>query len=104
MDVMAGSLGPENISSPPLSRPGEPESGNELPHANGQRPRTPNWDVSDDSTSASSSSDELETDKNGGDCDNMIEKWRLIRLADRQRSQTKVADAQFALSHQDTRS
>lgn len=90
MDVMASDLEPENPSSPPLSRPGNPESGNQPSHATSHRPRIADWDISSDSTSASSSSAELETDRNSGDCDKMMEKWRLIRLADRQRSQTKI--------------
>ena len=49
-----------------------------------------------DSTSASSSRNEQETVRADSDCDRMVEKWRLIRLADKLRPQKKVDAASVA--------
>ncbi|KAF6219701.1 hypothetical protein HO133_004170 [Letharia lupina] len=95
MDVIANGLGADNSSTPPLSRSGKPESGDKPPYVIGQRVELPPAHESNDSTdsytstSASSSTDELETDGKDDDCDRMVEKWRLIRLADKTRVQKK---------------
>ena len=100
MDVIANGLGADNSSTPPLSRSGKPESGDKPPYVIGQRVELPPAHESNDptdsynSTSASSSTDELETDGKDDDCDRMVEKWRLIRLADKNSVQKKkVAEA-----------
>lgn len=89
MDVIAGDLGPEN------SRPGNQDSPNKPPYAPGQRAKSPDWDVANDSatsydsTSASPSMNEVGADRNGDGCDDMMEKWRLIRLADRDKDKAR---------------
>ena len=101
-DVTASSLGPESQLSMPLSRPGIPESGNEESDIASQNLKPPHWDDSNDSddsynsTSASPSSEERGTDGNGGNCDKMVEKWRLIRLADKNTPPKKVDDVKAA--------
>ena len=97
-DVTASSLGPESQLSMPLSRPGIPDSGNEESYIASQHVKLPHWgdsndsDDSYDSTSASPSSEERETNGNGGNCDKMVERWRLIRLADKNTPPNKVDD------------
>ena len=98
MDAMASGIGTELPLSPPLSGPDKPESGNELQHTSHQRQKLQVWDVpsdsveSQDSTTATSSSAGQEIDTDGGKTEKMIEKWRLIRLADKNRARKKVAD------------
>lgn len=95
MDIVAGGLESEDSFPPPLSRPGKPESGSEQPYCTDQRLKLSVWDEPTDSadshgsTSMSTSSDELETDRNGDNCEKMIERWRLIRLADKDRPKKK---------------
>ena len=106
MDLIPSGIRSEIPLSPPLSRPGNHEPVNKPLHATNQREQLPVWDVpsdsaeSGDSTSASASSLEQETSKNGGDCDQMIEKWRLIKLADKNRARKKVADAKADIPDQ----
>lgn len=96
MEAMPSGLGPEDEFSPQLSRTGKPESVDKLHYATGQRVTLPGSDGFYGSASASSSSHDIETNRNGGNCDEMAEKWRLIRLGDKHRSQKKVTDAKVA--------
>lgn len=98
MDVMAGDVGPDLPIAPALSRPHRPEPGNKSLQMTEQRTQLPVWEVPDDSTeshdstSASSPSLEQETHKNDDrECERMIEKWRSIKAADKNRAQRKVA-------------
>lgn len=99
MDVMAGGIESDVPIAPTLSRPHRPEPGNKSLQSTDQRAQLPVWEVPDDSaeshgsTSASSPSAEQETNKDAHDpCDRMIEKWRLIKVADKNRAQNKVAN------------
>lgn len=98
MDVIHDILGLDKSSSAPLSYPTEMDPGDQVLQATDEREQMHHWDVSNDSatshdtTSASPSSSEVETDRNEGRCDEMIEKWRLIRLADKNRARKKVTD------------
>ena len=96
MDVMAGSTGPEIPISPPSSRSDDLEAPNMALNVTDQRGKLPVWDVPDDSSESSSASPsiaEQEGDRNdNGARDRMIEKWRLIKLADKNRAQKKVSD------------
>ena len=98
MDTVASGIRTELPLSPPLSGPDKPESGNELQHTSLQRERIPVWDVPSDSaesqvsTTATPSSAEQEIDTDSSKTEKMIEKWRLIRLVDKNRARTKVAD------------
>lgn len=98
MDIMPSSVGPEIPISPPSSRSDELESQNMALHVTDQRGKLPVWDVPDDSTeshgstSMSPSVAERESSRDdGGACDRMIEKWRLIKIADKNRARKKVA-------------
>ena len=88
MDFRAGSIEPDESFSPPLVRD-NPESGNKPPYTTGQLVTPLEWDLPDnsadshDSTSASSSSDGPNTDMNRDNCERVIEQWRLIRLANK---------------------
>ena len=101
MDIIANSLGTNISFSPFFSHPGKPESGNKSPSAIDQcvglsgHIDVDNSADSHESTSASSSSDEEETVGKDDDCDKMLEKWRLIRLSDRNKAQKKVDDAKL---------
>lgn len=99
MDVMAGGIGPDVPIAPTLSRPHRPEPGDKSLQSLDQRAQLPVWEVPDDSaeshgsTSASSPSAVQETNKDAHDpCDRMIEKWRSIKVADKNRAQKKVAN------------
>lgn len=97
VDVIASGPQPENSISPSLSHTAESESVSKPEYATGQIAKMPDWNVSNDlaesnnSTSASTFSNETQTIRNDDDCDKMVEKWRLIRLADRNEAQKKVA-------------
>ena len=96
MDVIVSAFRPDTSFSAFFSRSGEPGSGSKSPSAITQHVEQPdhiemdNFDNSSESTSASSCSNEAETVRKDDSCDKMIEKWRLIRLSDRQKSQKKV--------------
>ena len=97
MDIMSGAIGPEIPISPPSSRSDELESQNMALHITDQRGKLPVWDVPDDSTeshsstSASPSIAEQESNRDdGGARDRMIEKWRSIKIADKNRARKKV--------------
>ncbi len=96
MDVVVSGLEPENSNSPSLSGPDKPESVHQPAYPTGQSVNLAIWDNSTDSvdssysTSASSSTSEIETGKNDDRCDKMVEKWRLIRLADKSGRQKRV--------------
>ncbi len=98
MDVIVSGLEPESSFSPSLSGPDKPESAHQPAYPTGQSVNPANWDNSTDSadsnysTSASSSTSEAETVRNDDRCDKMVEKWRLIRLADKTGRQKKVDD------------
>ena len=96
---MADPIGPEIPISPPSSRSDELESQNMALHVTDQRGKVPVWDVPDDSTeteshsstSASPSIAEQESNRDdGGARDRMIEKWRSIKIADKNRARKKV--------------
>ena len=97
---MAGPVGPEIPISPPSSRSDELESQSMALHVTDQHGKLPVWDVPDESTdshastSASSSVAEQESnrDDDGGARDRMIEKWRAIKIADKNRARKKVSD------------
>ena len=88
MDSRDGSIEPDESFSPPLVRD-NPDSGNKSPYTTGQLVTPSEWDLpgtsadSHDSTSASSSSDGPNTDMNRDNCERVIEQWRLIRLANK---------------------
>lgn len=99
MSVMASGIGPDVPIAPTSSRPHNPEPGNKSLQSTDQRAQLPMWEVPDDSaeshssTSASSPSAEQETNKDAHDpYDKMIEKWRLIKVADKDRAQKKVTN------------
>ncbi len=98
MDDITDGFGPESISSPPSSHAVRPESVTQPLNNTEQRVNLQDWDISTDSadsqvpTSTSPSSNELETDKNDNACEKMIEKWDLIRHADKNRARKKVND------------
>ena len=106
MGDIGDSIRPENSLSPSLSRSGEPETGHMQPHITGQRGNLADRDHSNDSNdtydsiAASSFTDGLETNATSGDCEKMVEKWRLIRRADKLRPRKKVTDATFAVFDQ----
>ena len=97
VDVIVSGPEPENSISPSLSHTGESGSVSKPEYATGQSAKMPDWNVSNDSadsnypTSASTSSNETQTIRNDDGCDKMVEKWRLIRFADRSGAQKKVA-------------
>lgn len=97
MDIIASAFRPDTSFSAFFSRSGESEPGNKSPSASTQHVELPNHidvdnsDDSSESTSASSFSNEAETVRKDVNCDKMIEKWRLVRLSDRQKAQKKVA-------------
>ena len=101
MDDVPDGLIPESPLSPPLSRPGEPESENRPPYASDQREKQPRWDDSNHSddlsnlTLANPSTDNLEIGGHDDGCDGMVEKWRSIKLADKNRIEKKVAGARL---------
>ena len=96
MDIMTGGIGPEIPISPPSSRSDELESHNMALHPTDQGGKLPVWDIADDSTeshvstSASPSIAEQESLRDdGGASDRMIEKWRSIKIADKNRAQKR---------------
>ena len=98
MDVMTGGVGPEIPISPPSSRSDDLESQHMTVHVADQHGKRPVWDVPDDSTeshvstSASPSVAEQESTRDdGGASERMIEKWRSIKIADKNRAQKKVS-------------
>ena len=99
MDAIVSAFRPDTAFSAFFSRSGESESGNKSPSATNQNVELPGHinmdktDESSESTSTSSFSNEAEIVRMDDNCDNMIEKWRLIKLADKQKAQKKVADA-----------
>ena len=99
MDLVPGRVEPNNLSPPPLSHPGDTLLENAPLRDSGERSELLGWDVpndsaeSNDSTSATSCSIVQEPERNSGNCDEMIEKWRCIRLADKNKAQKKVAHA-----------
>ena len=101
MDDLPSSLVPGGPLSPPLPRPNKPEL--EPQDATDQRSKRPHGEDSNepddwlDPTPAIPSSNEVETERNDDDCQDMVEKWRLIRQADKNSAQKKVADAEVAL-------
>ncbi len=103
MDDITDGFGAESISSPPSSHPVRPEPVTKPPNATEQRVNLQEWDVSTDSadshvpTSTSPSSNDLEIDKNREACEKMEEKWRLIRLADKNTARKKVDDAKACI-------
>ena len=104
MDIMAGAIGPEIPISPPSSRSDDLEPPNMPLHVTDQRGKLPVWDVPDDSTeshvstSASPSIADQESNRDdGGASDRMIEKWRSIKIADKNRAQKKVSDGEADL-------
>lgn len=76
MSFRAGSVEPDESFSPPLVRD-NPELGNKSPYA------------TDDPTSSSSSSGGPDTDMNRDNCERVLEQWRLIRLADKNKPKKK---------------
>ena len=101
MDIMAGGIGPEVPISPPSSRSDELESHSMALPATDQCGKLPVWDIPDDSTESHVSTSEspsiAEQGSNrddGGASDRMIEKWRSIKIADRNRAQKKVSDGE----------
>ena len=101
MDVMPGAIGPEIPISPPSSRSDELESQSMPLHVTDQHGKLPVWDVPDESTdshsSTSASASEAEQESNrddGGARDRMIEKWRAIKIADKNRARKKVSDGE----------
>ena len=103
MDVMTGAIAPETPISPPSSRSDELEPQSMALHASHQNGKLPVWDVPDgstestSSTSASPSIAEQESNRDdGGARDRMIEKWRSIKIADKNRAQKKVLDGEVA--------
>ena len=101
MDSMPGGNGPEIPISPPSSRSDELESQNMTVHVTDQHRKLPVWDLPDDSTeshgSTSMSPSVAERESHiddGGARDRMIEKWRSIKIADKNRAQKKVSDAE----------
>ena len=105
MGLNLDGFGPELSPTPPLMRTGNRDPDDKPLPINDQHQTLPNWDLpndsadSQDSISSSSSiaEQEPEMNGNGGDCDRMIEKWRLIKLADKNRAQKKVTEAQAAV-------
>lgn len=99
MDLIASAFRPDISISPFFSRPSVAESGDKSPNATDQHMELSghvdmvNSDVSHESTPASSCGDEIETARKDDNCDDMMEKWRLIRLSDRQKAEKKVAAA-----------
>ena len=98
MDIMAGGIGPEIPISPPSSRSDELEASSIALQVTDQRGKLPVWDVPDDSTeshgstSASPSIAEQESNRDdGGARERMIEKWRSIKIADKNRPKEKVS-------------
>ena len=94
MSFRAGSVEADESFSPPLVRD-NPEFGNKSPYATGQLVNPLEWDVSTnsadshDSTSSSSSSDGPDTDMTRDNCERVLEQWRLIRLADKNKPKKK---------------
>ena len=94
MGFRAGSVEPDESFSPPLVRD-NPEFGNKSPYTTGQLVNPLEWELSNssadshDSTSTSSSSDEPGTDMNHDNCERVLEQWRSIRLADKNRPKKK---------------
>lgn len=100
MDLIASAFRPDISISDFFSRPVMAESGDKSPSPADQHMELPgdvdmvNSDVSLESTPASSCGGETETARKDDNCDDMMEKWRLIRLADRQKAKKKVATAE----------
>lgn len=98
---MPSGLGSESPFSPPPSRSGRPESENQPQSTAGQPVGTVGWDTSNDTDNlldprpTGPSSNQLNSNNNSAGCDKMVEKWRLIRIADRNQSKRKVADAKI---------
>ena len=92
MDLITGRVEPNSVSPLPLSHPGDTVRENSPLRESGERTQSSDWDVpndsaeSHDSTSATSSSAIQEPESNSGNCDEMIEKWRLIKVADKTRA------------------
>ena len=95
MDVTVSELRPDNPFSSTLPPPANTESASAHMYALEQQVNLQdlnNSDLQPRPTSARPSTQELETDENDDECANMVEKWRLIRLADKIKSQKKVHD------------
>ena len=94
MSFRNGSVEPDESFSPPLMRDNQ-EFGNKSPYTTGQLINPLEWDVSNssadshDSTSSSSSSDGPDTDMTGDNCARVLEQWRLIRLAEKNKPKKK---------------
>ena len=92
MDLTPGRVEPDNLSPLPLSHPADTLLETAPLRDSRERTQSSDWDVpndsaeSHDSTSATPSSAAQETESNRGNCDEMIEKWRLIKLADKTRA------------------
>ena len=99
MDLIASAFRPDISISPFFSRPSITEARDELPSAIDQRMELSghidmvNSDVSHETSPVSSCADETEIARKDDDCDEMMEKWRLIRLSDRQKAKKKVVAA-----------
>ena len=103
MDIMTGAIAPEIPISPPSSRSDELESQNMALHGSHQNGKLPVWDVPDDSTESHSSTsaspsiaEQGGNEDDGGARERMIEKWRSIKIADKNRAQKKVWDGEVA--------
>ena len=104
MDGIINGLLPEHSYSPPSPHMGETELGNKTPYANEQGAKTIGWELPSDSadsfetSSTSPSTKDSAIDSNGAGCDALVEKWRLIRLADKNKSQRRVGSGRVILS------
>lgn len=96
MDISPDGFGPELSPSPPILRTGNHEPDDKLLPNNDPHQLLPEWDLpndsaeSQDTTSSTSSIPEQEPEMDRSACDNMVEKWRLIKLADKMRAKKKV--------------
>ena len=94
----------EASSSLQSSRPGKPDAEDRPKYNTDQRAQVSAWDLSNDSadthesSSTSASTAEQDIERDGGEYDRMIEKWRMIKFADKNRSKKKVADAKAGLA------